>query len=643
MCGIAGFFHSHQPASEATLAAMLAAIVHRGPDDEGRFTSGGIALGMRRLSIIDLHTGHQPISNEDGSIWVVFNGEIYNYQELRRDLIAKGHRFRTNSDTETLIHLYEEEGPSGVERLRGMFAYAIWDEPRQSLFIARDRFGKKPLFYAQHPRGLVFASELKCLRVHDLDWSLDQEALSMYFLQMYIPEPYTPFGAVKKLPAGSWLRYHAASGKLEQHTYWRPPAPSEDRGPTVAASQGDWAQKVREAFDEAVRIRMIADVPLGAFLSGGIDSGLVVASMARQSEAPVKTFSIGFEEASFNELPAARLVAQRYRTDHHELILRPDSGRMVERLVRQFDEPFGDSSAIPTLMVSEFARKHVKVALSGDGGDELFGGYQSFQDIERFRRWDSVPQAARSLLAGLARLLPYSAYGKNFLWTISRPSALERYLTHNTAPYFFRERLLQPAWRPPSTAAGLRALLPHCFLPAGDVLSQALYFETTAKLTGDMLVKVDRASMAASLEVRCPLLDHPLAELAAAIPPGLKVRPGRGKAILLDALGDRLPPELLTLPKKGFGVPLAEWFRGDLRSMLWDTLGNRAFLDRGIVHPDFLKTILVEHDSGRRNHYHWLWSLLMLELWFQDWRQPTYAAHRTELPASRVTRNHSSR
>ncbi|HEY3738500.1 MAG TPA: asparagine synthase (glutamine-hydrolyzing) [Bryobacteraceae bacterium] len=620
MCGIAGFYLRNRAAEPADIRAMCDAIVHRGPDDEGVRVEGGCAIGMRRLSIIDLNTGHQPISNEDGTVWIVFNGEIYNYQELRRDLIAKGHQFKTNSDTETIIHLYEEEGPEGVRKLRGMFGFAIWDSRKRSLFVARDRFGKKPIYYTKNKDGFYFGSELKCLRVFDLDWEIDTDALRLYFECLFVPDPYTPFRNVRKLMPGCWIRYHA-DGSIEEGRYWRLPEPESRRG--IASDPARTAAEVREKFDESVRIRMIADVPLGAFLSGGIDSGSVVASMALQSKEPVKTFSIGFEEADYNELPAARLVADQYKTDHHEIIVRPDSVSLVERIARHCDEPLGDSSCIPTLIVSEFARKHVKVALSGDGGDELFGGYRVYFDVEEQKKFDAVPRFLRKGLSAVADRLPYSAYGKNYLRMMSRPTGLDRYLAHRGLPYFVSRQLLQPEWMLPAEAEFFRRQMPDFLLdPDADPLAQAFYFEGTAVLSGQMLVKVDRMSMAASLEVRSPLLDQELAEMAMAIPPDLKMRNGRGKAIFLDAVGDRLPAKLLTLPKKGFAVPLAKWYRTSLKSFLWDHLSSSEFLGRGMVSGPFVRTLLEEHQSGRRDNSDLLYSLLMLELWFRDWKQP---------------------
>jgi len=619
MCGIAGFVLREGRAETAAVRAMCDQIRHRGPDDEGIYVEGGCGIGMRRLSIIDLSTGHQPISNEDRSAWVVFNGEIYNYQSLRESLLSHGHRFVTQSDTETLIHLYEQWGIDGFSRLRGMFAFAIWDGRRRQITLVRDRLGKKPLYYSIQPNGLFFGSELKCLYPVGVPLEVDEQALRLYFQFSYIPDPLSVYKDIRKLPPGGWLTYDV-HGTLRQGGYWTLPEPATKPSPGMTEDQA--AGRVREIFDESVRMRMIADVPLGAFLSGGIDSSSVVASMSMQSPDPVKTFSIGFEESAFNELPAAALVAKKFRTDHHEIVVRPDSVALVSKLVQHFDEPFGDSSAIPTFIVSEFAVQHVKVALTGDGGDELFAGYESFFAIDRLRSFDRLPQFARSLLSKVADAWPYSFYGKNYLRMASRPSPLTRYFELNYAPYFLRKSLLRPAWMLPADAAFLTHAFADCLLPLDrDIVAQALYFEATAKLAGDMLVKVDRMSMANSLEVRSPLLDHELAEFAMTIPHAWKIRNGKGKQIFVKAVGDRLPPELLKLPKKGFGVPLAAWFRGALRPMLWDHLTSRKFLGRGMISKPFVSHLLKEHDSGRRDNSHWLWMLLMLELWFRNLEQ----------------------
>ncbi len=464
MCGIAGQLLFAGDAPLSRIRAMCDTIRHRGPDDEGFHVDGPCGIGMRRLSIIDLNTGHQPISNEDGSLWVVFNGEIYNYKELRQDLISRGHRFKTNSDTETLLHLYEEFGPDGVSKLRGMFAYAIWDSRQRLLFLARDRFGKKPLYYAALPSGVTFGSELKCLVEAGVPLDIDEEALRLYFLLSYIPDPWTPYQAVRKLPPGSWMICHA-SGKIERGVYWKLPTPSESAPAGITEEQA--AARVRELFDESVRLRLIADVPLGAFLSGGIDSSAVVASMALQTKAPVKTFSIGFEESEFNELRWAKMIAEKYATDHHEIVVRPDSIDLVAKIGRYFDEPLADTAAIPTFIVSEFAVRHVKVVLTGDGGDEIFGGYESFFSTERLRWADAAPQAARGAVSWLAGRLPYSAYGKNYLRMISRSSPLARYFEKNTTPYFLRSRLLNSRWMLPADDAYMAKTLAHCLAPNG--------------------------------------------------------------------------------------------------------------------------------------------------------------------------------
>jgi asparagine synthase (glutamine-hydrolysing) len=616
MCGIAGYLPKSGTPDPSILHSMCAAMRHRGPDDEGLHTERNCGIGMRRLSIIDLSTGHQPISNEDQTVWVVFNGEIYNYQGLREELRGKGHRFATNSDTETLVHLHEESGVEGITRLRGMFAYAIWERGPQTLTLARDPFGKKPLYYAETGEGFYFASELKCLTAVTGPFDVDEEALRLYLQFGYIPDPWTPFRQVRKVPAGSWLKT-SPGGEVRTGRYWRVPEPVEQA--EAGFSRQDAIEEIRRVFDEAVKLRMIADVPLGAFLSGGIDSSLVVASMARQSKAPIKTFSIGWKEQAFNELPFATVAAQYFGTEHHEMIVHPDAIDLVPKLVDHLDEPFADSSAIPTYLVSQFAAQHVKVALSGDGGDELFGGYLSFFMTEQFRYADRLPGIIRTALGTVAETLPEGAYGRNYLFAVSRPTSFERYLEYGCySGVLARRKVLSRDWAGEEGSRRLGEIFDHAVLPEGrDPLSQAMHFEATAKLTGDILTKVDRMSMANSLEVRCPLLDSELAELAGRIPNAWKTRDGKGKLILLEALGDRLPPQLLNRPKMGFGVPLGDWFRGPLREMLRDHLFSAAFLRRGIVSRAGVDLLIAQHDRGRRDHSAYLWLLLMLEMWFE--------------------------
>jgi asparagine synthase (glutamine-hydrolysing) len=617
MCGIAGYLEPHAVATRAAVEVMCNQIAHRGPDDAGYLADGECAIGMRRLSIIDLAGGHQPISNEDGSVWVVFNGEIYNYRELRTLLAGRGHRFTTNSDTEVLVHLYEDEGPAGVARLRGMFAYAIWDARQRRVLLARDRFGKKPLYYSLVGGNLYFGSELKCLRAADVPLETDNEALRLYFQFGYIPDPLSPYKAIKKLPAGTWMTF-ASTGEVQHGRYWKLPAPALEPPPglTEAAAR----EKLIELVDESVRIRLIADVPLGAFLSGGVDSSIVVSSMARQTAEPVKTFSIGFRESAFNELEHAREIARLYATEHHEIIVEPDSAGLLEKLVAHFDEPFADTAAIPTLIMSQFAVKSVKVALTGDGGDELFGGYSSMLAVTGLlQKMDAIPGPARKLMRWLAETLPYSAYGKNFLRVAGSGSVFQRYFESNYAPWSMRRALLRDQWMLPAEEGFLAATLSDYFLSENsDPVSQVMYWEATANLTGDMLVKVDRMSMAASLEVRSPLLDHKLAEFAMQLPHAWKVRGGRGKAILIDAFQDRFPPGFLQRKKAGFVVPLADWFRGPLRPLLEDGLNGREFLARGVVSPGFMRYLTDEHQRGRRDNSYYLWMLLVLDMWFRQ-------------------------
>lgn len=618
MCGIAGYFLPDQQRPPAVAAAMCQSIFHRGPDEDGlRIApvgdSGECAIGMRRLSIIDLSTGRQPISNEDETVWVVFNGEIYNFPDLQKELEGKGHRFRTRSDTEVLVHLYEEYGIEGLRRLRGMFAFALWDSSRRKLLLARDKLGKKPLYVARHDGGIYFGSEIKCFRAAGLPLDIDPEALRWYFLLSYVPDPLSCYRQIEKLLPGGWMTIDA-SGAISQGTYWTQPLHEETEEPCSYEAARD---RLRELFDESVRIRLLSDVPLGAFLSGGIDSSLVVASMARIVGDGVKTFSIGFAEPQFDESPYAKIVADQYRTEHHSIQVEPASVDLISRLVQACDEPFADSSAIPTFIVSQFAAQHVKVVLSGDGGDEFLGGYGSFFEVRRSQWMDAVPRPGRALLRAVSRAVPYATYGKNYMAAVGSETPFARYLATNYTPRPLLERLLRPEWLLPGSAT----LDPPAPVRGAGALAQAIYFESANKLSGDILVKVDRMSMANSLEVRSPMLDAEFVSFCASLPHHWKMgADGKGKRILLDALGDRLPREILNRPKKGFSLPLPAWFRGSLQEFLYDQLLSRSFLDREIVSESFLRYLIGEMRTGRRDNSRWLWSLLILAVWFQEQR-----------------------
>lgn len=602
---------------------MCDVIAHRGPDDEGFYTDGGLAIGMRRLSIIDLATGQQPISNEDGTVWIVFNGEIYNFRELRDELRQRGHRFRTNSDTETIVHLYEEYGERCVEKLRGMFGFAIWDAPAQKLLLARDRLGKKPLHYAQAGNALLFGSEIKSLLHYpELKREPKLEALSDFLSFGYVPDSHTAFRGIYKLPPGHTLTFQ--HGRVNTRCYWDF---SYDNDPPPARSQADYVEQLRAEIEEAVRIRLIGEVPLGAFLSGGIDSSTVVGMMARLSSQPVKTFSIGFSEASFDELEYARVTAQRFQTDHHEFVVTPDVCRLVEEIVWHHDEPFADVSSIPTYVVSKLAREHVTVVLSGDGGDEIFGGYERYVQHKRRTIYENLPQAARyGLLLPLSRLLPQITPGKNFLRNIALDPAA-RYVDSVTMfDEHAKRRLL--------TAASLRALQGYDAtsefrrlfnLPTSlERMDHLMYLDSKTYLPGDILAKVDRMSMAHSIETRAPLLDHKLIEFVQQIPSNLKLHGFETKYILKQAVQDLVPQEIIQRNKKGFSVPLRVWLKGELKELLQDTLGDQRTRERGLLNQRTVQTIIKEHLRGRRDHARTLWALLTLELWHRAFidRQP---------------------
>jgi asparagine synthase (glutamine-hydrolysing) len=621
MCGIAGFVsrneHREMGSARAVLDRMCRVIAHRGPDDQGMLVDDRVALGMRRLSIIDLSGGHQPMSGCGGAVTIVFNGEIYNYRELQRELESRGHQFKTHSDTETIVHAYEEYGAGCVEHLRGMFAFAIWDSRSLELFIARDRVGKKPLYYTITPGGsLIFGSELKSLREHpEFRAEINIEALDAYLTFGYVPDPLTIFRDVHKLPPGHHLLFKDGRVRVEQ--YWDFPYEHPQQNP--ARSEDECLEELRELLDEAVRLRMEADVPLGAFLSGGVDSSTVVGLMARHATQPVKTFSIGFHEDSYNELKYARIAAERFGTDHHELVVTPDICEIVDDLVWHFDEPFADSSAIPTYMVSTLAREHVTVALSGDGGDELFAGYTRYALDRKRRGFANLPRVVRQgVMQPLGRNLPHGAWGRNYLHNVAL-DPLDRYIedvsvfTRLNKPSLYTKSFQQQLGAS-EAAQRFRELAARSRADAS--LDPLLYLDSKTYLPGDILTKVDRMSMAVSLEARVPLLDHKLIEFVCTrIPASMKMKGLETKHIFKRAVRDLVPTEILDRPKQGFGIPIDQWINQQLRERVRGTLTEPRTMQRGYVEPRYVQLLLDEHKRGRRDHATELWTLFMLELW----------------------------
>jgi asparagine synthase (glutamine-hydrolysing) len=621
MCGFAGIFApSGAPDGEraAVLQAMTRTLVHRGPDDEGSYCDPHVALGHRRLSIIDLTTGRQPIDNEDGSVWVVLNGEIYNHRELRALLETKGHAFKTRSDTEAVVHAYEEWDVACVERLRGMFAFALWDRRRERLLLARDRLGKKPLYYAAVGDRLIFASEIKALlEFPGLDRSLDLEAVSDYLSLLYIPREKTIFRRVRKLLPGHYLTAGHEGTSLRR--YWDVHFAPE---PT---SEVDAAERIAELLSESVGVRLESDVPLGAFLSGGLDSSAVVGMMARRV-SPVATASIGFSDPAFDELSYARLAARHFGTDHCDEVVAPSAVEAVKALSWYYDEPFGDSSAIPTYYVSRLARQRVTVALSGDGGDESFAGYRRyyFDGRENLLR-DWVPAPIRSAVFGVlgamypkADYLPQVFRGKAFLSNVAR-SPWEAYLfSVSGVSEADKTRLLAVDAR--RALGGYRTVdlfrdLYHA-ADGADSLSRIQYIDFKTYLPDDILTKVDRASMANSLEVRCPFLDHHLIEYAARLPSSLKLRGRQSKLILKRAVAGLVPDVILKRPKMGFAMPVGNWLRVDLRELVYDhVLTDRS--GHGLFAPETIRDFWREHESGLRDRTMELWGLLVFNLWHE--------------------------
>ena len=634
MCGIAGKLQkdSTAPVDPELLRRMAGALRHRGPDDEGVWTDGPVGLASRRLAIIDLSPqGHMPMPNQDGSAWIVLNGEIYNFQELRAELVAKGHRFRSMTDTEVVVHLYDEEGVDCLKRLRGMFAFAIWDTRTRTLFLARDRLGKKPLYYYEDDTRFLFASEPKAILADPaVPREPDPLAIHYYLTYQYVPSPWSAFRGFRKLPPAHYLLIQPGRPPRVER-YWK-----LRYGEKIRGSEAALCEELRERLREAVRLRLISDVPLGAFLSGGLDSSAIVAFMSEQLGGGVKTFSIGFEEDAYNELPYARRIAQHFHTDHHEFVVTPNAVEILPELVWHYNEPYADSSALPTYYLSRLARQHVTVALNGDAGDENFAGYPRHVAIRLVAWFCRLPRPVRRAIIASGRLIPDSLpprhalqMAKRFAGRLSDTTPQQEYgrwISHFTdaakATLYTEEFAAR--------VGGCDSLGPlreaFAASDAPDILESALDADVSLYLPDDLLVKVDIASMAHGLEARSPLLDHQFMEFVASIPAKAKVRFGVKKYLFKKAMAGLLPREIIHREKMGFGVPIDRWFRGELRELATDTLLSRRALARGYFRPEAVRRLLDEHVSGRAHWHAHLWNLLMLELWHQMFIDRTLAA-----------------
>lgn len=647
MCGIYGVmdFTADHGSLAPLLARMGRVVEHRGPDDQGHYEARGIGLGMRRLSIIDVAGGHQPVTNEDRSVWVVLNGEIYNFQELRTQLEKKGHKFQTRSDTEVIVHLYEEEGSSFFKRLRGMFGLALWDAARERLILGRDRLGEKPLYFRSEAGRFLFASELKSiLQADGVPRQLNLAALRGYLALGYVPAPLTMLEGIQKLLPGHFLLVE--KGRVEDHEYWDVPLE-----PTESRSEEEWAERLREKILETVRAQLISDVPLGAFLSGGVDSSTIVAAMARLTGQAVKTYSIGYEgeHSYYNELPYAKVVAQAFGTDHHEIIVRPETADLLPKLIWHLDEPIADSACLTTYLVSQLARRSVKVILSGVGGDELFGGYRRYLG-DGVRRWYNLLPAAvrRGWLPSLATRLPqdrnskwmdYARYFAAFVKTAEQdPTA--SYLSYVTllSPEVQQDLLCADTRGPSGANADSLITLDRYFTRCNgaDNLSRIIYADLKTSLPDDLLALTDRMSMAASIECRAPLVDHELVELASQIPPSLKVRGLKLKYLLKKAVAPWLPREILERKKRGFGAPVGAWLRKDLQPLISELLSEKQVRQRGIFQWPAIAGLLEAHREKRRDHTDQLFALVALEIWCRIYLDGKDTGSAPELMTSQI-------
>ena len=624
MCGICGIFLTDRDAqaNRRVLEAMNRTMSHRGPDDECYFVDGPVGLAMRRLSIIDLDSGHQPISNEDGTIWIVYNGETYNFLELREDLLSRGHRFRTRSDTEVIVHLYEEYAEECVTRLNGMFAFAIWDSTRRRLFLARDRLGIKPLFYSFDPaRGLVFGSELKAVLAAGVSREPDYQALYDYLSLMYVPTPATAYAAVRKLPPASWMS--CDSDGCRTGAYWDIPLPPEgEEGPVSE----DCVETLRELVQRAIRRHMIADVPVGALLSGGIDSTTVTAVMARKLNIPVKTFTIGFDRSSYDESAEARLVATTLGTEHTEEVGHPGMVESIRGVLGHFDEPFADYSAIPTYLVSALAARHVKVVLTGDGGDEVFAGYPTHVAYKVARLFNMVPRVLREqVVRPLVMALPTSLERLSFDYKAKRfvtGAHLPLGRGHYWWKVIFNEdeklMLLSPDFMCRDFRDTFEVFGQYFDVAArAHPLNQLLYVDAKTFLLDDNLTKVDRMTMAHSLEARVPLLDHELLEHVAMLPPRLKTKGLQTKTLLRSVARGLLPPSIRKGTKKGFTPPLPFWIKEELREFVLDTFSEQKLAATGMLNAPYCRQLLDDHMSGRKDYNRQIWTIVALECWLE--------------------------
>jgi len=623
MCGICGIvnYGSDQRIDRDLIRRMTDTLIHRGPDDAGVHVDGQVGMGVRRLSIIDIEKGHQPIYNEDKTVCIVFNGEIYNYRELTHSLKESGHVFLTNSDTEVIVHLYEEHGVDCVRHLIGMFAFALWDSRRRSLMLARDRLGIKPLFYCLDSKRLIFGSEIKAILASGMvERRVDIEALHHYLSLNYMPWDRTMVRGVRKLLPGHTAIFK--DGKFTETQYW-----DINYDYSATMSEGDYAEGIISLLKKSVKRRLISDVPLGFFLSGGIDSSTIVALASELSDQPLKTFSIGFEEESYSELGHARSIATRFGTDHHEFIVKSDVGELLPRLVWHSDEPSADSSIIPTYYLSKMTRQHVTVALSGDGGDEMFGGYLTYPACKIAGIYRAIPQLLRrgvieQIVARLPtsnRKVSFEYKAKRFVAGAELPPLRAHYLWNGAFTEEEKMALYSPAMREAMARTDTLRIFEEPFnrSPDLDIMSRLLYVDTKIYLADDILTKVDRASMANSLEVRVPILDHELVEFAARIPPNLKIKGLVKKYIFKKATKDLLPYATRHRDKQGFSIPLADWLRGELHETVCEYLSPGSIKKTGYFDPSFVSNLIGDHREGRKNNAYYLWALLIFQMWHE--------------------------